>query len=235
MPITLPAHTRAGKLGEIRQRDQLPAVLYGHGITNQSLALDRKKFSQVFKATGHTTLINLVIGEEGSVQEHAVLIREVQIPPVRGNILHVDFYQVRLEEDTEAAVPLVFIGTSSAVKDQGGILVRNMDEIKVAALPADLPHTIEVDISPLAAFDEPIRIKDLSVSDKVKILHEAEDVVAIVQAPRSEEELEAELAEEIKEDVSSVEGVADKPAEEVTPESQAGEEKSAEEKTEKQS
>lgn len=211
--LTLSARPRQGTNTALRRDGALPAVLYGHGLKNQSLALDHKAFLKVFKDSGHTSLVSLTLGSpDETATTHPVLIKEVQLHPVRGHILHVDLYQVRMDEVIHAQVPLTFIGVAPAVKDQGGVLVRNMDEVSLEALPADLPHDIEIDISLLAAFDQPIRIKDIKVSAQVNLLEDPDSVVAIVQAPRSEEELEAELSEEAKEDVSSVEGVADKPA-----------------------
>jgi large subunit ribosomal protein L25 len=188
-------------------------VLYGHGQENQHMALDQKTFTKVFKEAGYTTLIDLAVADSPHASQ-PVLVREVQIHPLRGHIMHVDLYRVKMDEVIRARVPLTFTGEAPAVKDLGGVLVRNLDEVELEAKPADLPHDISVDISSLAEFDAPMHVQDLKVSDKVKLLHEPDDVVALVQAPRSAEELEAELAEEVTEDVSSVEGVAEKPQEE---------------------
>lgn len=199
----LEATARQGKSSALRSQDIIPAVLYGHGIKSQVLQVDQRTFARVLKEAGHTSLINLSVG----TTKHTVLIREVQLHPVKNSLLHVDFYQVRLDEKITAHVPLNFTGESPAVKDQGGVLVRNLDELELEALPQDLPHDIKVDISILKTFDEPIRIADLKLPQGVELLHEPEEVIALVQPPRTEEELEAELAEEVTEDVEGVEGV----------------------------
>jgi large subunit ribosomal protein L25 len=92
------------------------------------------------------------------------------------------------------------------VKAHGGVLIKNMDEIPVKCLPADLPEKYEIDLSKLATFDDVIAVKDLKVSDKVEIMLEAETVIALVAAPRTEAEMES-LEQKVEEDVSKVAGV----------------------------
>jgi large subunit ribosomal protein L25 len=211
--LQLKATEREGTAHAIRRRGSIPAVLYGHTQESRPLALDQKTFTRIFRQAGYTTLIDLAFADEGDKAAHTVLVREVQVHPLRGSIMHVDLYQVRLDEAIRARVPLSFVGEAPAVKDLGGVLVRNLDEIELEAKPADLPHDISVDISALTEFDVAIHVKDLKVPAKVTLLHQPEEVVALVQAPRTAEELEADLAQEVTEDVQSVEGVEDKPAE----------------------
>lgn len=216
----LEATARQGKSSALRNQDITPAVLYGRGIKSQALQVDSKAFAKVLKAAGRTSLINLSLGSA----KHAVLVREVQLHPVRGNMLHVDFYQVRMDEKISAHVPLIFTGESSAVKDRGGVLVRNMDEVELEALPQDLPHDIKVDISVLSEFDRPVRVADLKLPKGINLFHEPDEVIALVQPPRTEEELEAELAEEVTEDVEGVEGVKEEEAAEAAEGEEAAEE-----------
>lgn len=199
---TLPASTRTASAKIIRRSQTLPAVLYGHGIENRLIQIDSLAFQRVFQAAGQTSLIELTIDN----QLHTVLIRDVQHHPVKDTPLHVDFYQVRLDEAIQARVPLLFTGESKAIKDLGGVLIRNIDEVEVEALAQDLPHVIEVDISKLREFNQAIHVADLALPHGVKVLHESAEVVALVQAPRTEEEL-AELTEEVKEEVTAVEGI----------------------------
>ena len=128
-----------------------------------------------------------------------------------------------MDEEIEAKVELEFVGESPAVKELGGILIKNMDEIEVKCLPGDLPPKIEVDISRIKNFEDYIYVKDLPVSDKVELLADSENVVAMVTEPRSEEEL-AELETEVKEDVTKVEGVV---KEEKSSSDESSEDKSA--------
>ncbi|MAF80993.1 50S ribosomal protein L25 [bacterium] len=180
----------------------VPAVLYGHGIENQTLAVDKRAFDKLFTAAGHTTLVTLTVDKK----DHNVLIREIQRHAVHDWVLHADFYQVRMDEKVTADVPLVFSGESPAVKDLGGVLVRTADKVSVEALPADLPRDVIVDITALTDFETVIKISDLPIAKGVQVLRDADDAVASVQPPRTEAELE-ELSEEVTEDVEGVEGV----------------------------
>ena len=137
-----------------------------------------------------------------------VIIYDIQEDPVKGNIIHVDFFQVRMDEEIETDVELVYIGEEDApaVKELGGVLVKNMDNVTVKCLPAYLPSEITVDVSSLQTFEDRILVKDLKVSEKVEIDSDPETVVALVSPPRSEEDLE-KLEEKIDADVSKVEGV----------------------------
>jgi large subunit ribosomal protein L25 len=179
--------------------------VYGHKIANQSVAVNSREFLKVYAKAGSTTLVNLDV--DGTM--HNVLIREVQLHPVRDHVLHVDFYQVRMDEALEADVPLKFTGEAPAVKDLGGVFVRNMDSVSVKSLPQDLPSEIEVDITKLAQFNDVVHVSDLKLPEGVSLLAKDTDVVALIQAPRSEAEL-ASLKEEITEDVASIEATAEK-------------------------
>jgi len=198
------AKKRDGKAGASRQAEQVPAVLYGHGIENVSVAVDAKKFGQVWHRAGNTSLVELDVDGK----EHNVLIREVQLHPVHDHVMHVDFYQVRMDKVVRAQVPLVLTGEAGAVRDLGGVLVRSMDTVEVEALPKDLPHDIKVDISVIDDFEKVIHVSDLPLPEGVTALAEPNEVITLVQAPRTEEELE-ELSEEVTEDIEGVEGVAE--------------------------
>lgn len=200
----------------LRRAGDVPAVLYGFGLDNQTIEVNQKTFLKLFKEAGKTSLVNLVIegsGKDKAQTEHTVLIREVQLHPLKNNVLHIDFFQVDMKKAIRTDVPLTFIGESPAVKDKGGVLIRSHDTVDLEALPKDLPHDIEVDISIIDDFEKIIHIKDLTLPDGVKLHHEQDDVIALVQPPRTEEELE-KLTEETEEDVEGVEGVKDEEEEE---------------------
>lgn len=137
-----------------------------------------------------------------------VLIHDVAYNPLSEQILHIDFYQVKMDEKIKAKVPLVFLGESEAVKGEGGILIKNIQEIEIEALPADLPHHIDVDISGLKTFEDKILIKDLALPPNIKIQAEPEEIIASVVPPRSDEELAA-LEGKVEEKVEEVKVVGE--------------------------
>ena len=186
-----------------RREGLVPAVVYGRGLQAESLWVNRLDLERLLKKSGESTVIDLLIdGKNG----RNVIIYEIQRDPVTDKYTHVDFFQVRMDEEIETEVELNFVGESPAVKEQGGILVKNISEITVKCFPGDLPSEINVAISVLKTFDDRICIKDLKISPKVKIDLEPETVVALVEEPRSEAEL-AGLSEKVEADVAKVEGV----------------------------
>lgn len=212
-PLAITAEQRSGKANRLRHQDLVPGVVYGHGIKNIDIAVNARAMAKLFSVAGHTTLIDLDV--EG--KKHNVLIREIQFHPVRGSLDHVDFYQVRLDEEISADVSLDYVGESTAVKDMGGVLIRNLDTVEIKALPQNLPHNIKVDVSVITQFDKPIRIADLILPAGVAVINEPDEVIALVQPPRTEEELKS-LEEEVKEDVESVEETKEKTEEEASDE-----------------
>ncbi|MEX0930836.1 MAG: 50S ribosomal protein L25, partial [Candidatus Paceibacterota bacterium] len=186
--FTLKIQDRSEKPGVVRRNGFIPGILYGHNLkANKNIQVVSLEFSKVLREAGHSSLVTLDTEKDG---QHTVIIRDVQLHPVKGNIVHADFYQVRLDQEITADIPLHFVGESPAVKDLGGVFIRNIDEIEVEALPQDLPPEIEVDISVLKDFDSIIHVSDLNLPKGVTALNEDEDVIALVQAPRTEAELE---------------------------------------------
>lgn len=180
--------TSLGKQVKIaRAAGILPAVVYGEALPTQSISVPYREFEKVYKAAGESTLVRLDVAGK----PHNVLIHDIAFDPITGKPMHADFYAVRMDKALRARVPLEFIGESSAVKNEGGILVKVAHELEVEALPQDLPHTLVVDLGVLTAFDSRILLKDIVAPSGVKILGSSEEVVAIVNAPRSDEELAA--------------------------------------------
>jgi large subunit ribosomal protein L25 len=189
----------------LRGQRQIPAIMYGHGIDAQSIVLQSIAFEKLYEQAGESSLIDLVIEGQEPLQ---VLIHDVQRDPLDHAISHVDFFHVRMDEKLRAEIQLVFEGEAPAVKELGGIFVRNTEAFEVECLPKDLISEIIVNISSLKTFDDSIRVKDVSVPAAIQVLNNPEDVVVLVSEPRSQEELES-LNEAVVEDVSAVE-VAEK-------------------------
>ena len=185
----IPSHDLAAS----RAAGQVPAELYGHNIPNTHLWLEVGALEKVWRQAGESSIIDLAINE----QITPVLIYDYQKDPVSGDFLHVDFYQVKMDEEIETSIPLNFIGESSAVEAEGGILVKALSELEIACLPGDLVHEITVDISVLADFESVIKVKDLILPKGLMAKVDGEVVVAMVDRPRSAEELAA-LAGEVK-------------------------------------
>ncbi|MFA5029463.1 MAG: 50S ribosomal protein L25 [Patescibacteria group bacterium] len=184
------------KLFKLRQQDKIPAVIYGHGSENKSLELGYSFFSSLYQEAGENTIIDLVIDGGAPVK---ALIADVQYNPLSGRIQHVDFQTVKMDEKIHAHVSFEFIGECRLVKEEGGVLIHNLDEVEIYCLPGDLIHEIEIDLSVLKEFGDVIAVKDLKLSQKVEIIgHEPEDVIVTITRPREEkEEVVAAPAEEV--------------------------------------
>jgi large subunit ribosomal protein L25 len=206
-------------------------VVYGHGFPTRHLELEAGPFAKILASAGGSTLVNLTVDAESPVK---VLISEVQHDTRTGLPMHADFHQVSMTEKVTAEVSLAFIGESPAVKEQSGVLVRNIDHVRVEGLPGDLVPEISVDLASLVNFESRILVRDLPVPKGLTLMDPADEVVALVEPPRSEEEIAA-LSEKVEEKVEEV-GVVEKAKkeEEVEGEGEAAPETKAEKtKTEK--
>jgi len=193
------------KVKNLRKDGILPANIYGKKIKSQSVEVNLDEFAKVFKDAGETQVIELKLGRE----KRPVLIHNLQEDPVSDKIIHVDFLQVDLKEKVVAKVPVELTGESPSEKEGTGVVVLQVGEIEVEALPGDLPEKFEVDLSPLVKVDDAIYIKDVKVdAKKVVIKNEPEQIIVKVEEPKKEEE-QAPAPEVV------VEGEAPKEGEEV--------------------
>lgn len=196
------------KAQQVRNNGKIPAILYGRGNSNQVVAVDTQLFAKAFQRAGHSGLIELSVDDAKPVN---VLIQDVQTSHL-GRPLHIDFYQVKMDETIRTEVPLKIVGDAPGAFNLGGSLVQVLEEVEVEALPANLPNAIEVEVSGLEELESSLSVADLKAPDKVKILTDEHELVCRVESPRSEEELaelDAEMGEEVKpEDTENAEAEA---------------------------
>lgn len=190
-------------LDRSRKQGLVPVVMYGHGIEPQTFWVKYLDFSKMYDQAGESSILSL-IPENGKAAN--VIVHDVQLDPMTDRFSHVDFFQVRMDEELETHVPLEFVGEAPAVREMGGILVHPMEEILISCLPKDLPHSITVDLSVLKDFETHIQVKDLKIPAGVKVLVEEHATIALVEAPRTEAEMAA-LDEKVEADVTKVEGI----------------------------
>lgn len=182
-----PRNQLGRKVKAIRAAGFLPAVVYGDGVASQPIAVSNIEFERIYKLAGESSLIQLKVGEK----PYTVIIHEIAYDPLTDRPVHADFYAVRMDKILQIKVPLEFVGESAAVKNEGGVLIKVVHEIEIEAMPGDLPHALTVDLARLGALGDRILLKDIAAPAGVKILTPVEEVVVIVEAPRSEEELAA--------------------------------------------
>jgi large subunit ribosomal protein L25 len=190
--IAIKPRALTGKqVNRLRREGVLPGVVFGGHKDSTNVQTDQREFERGYRRWGNTTLVTLEGLTEG---EQPVLIHDVTRSTLTGRLLHVDFLRVSLTEKVHAEVPLHFVGESAAVKG-GGVLVHAKSEINVEAFPQDIPHAIEVDLSPLLEIDDSIYVRDLKVdASKVEILDEGDELIVRVVPVRIEEEAPAPAA-----------------------------------------
>jgi large subunit ribosomal protein L25 len=174
------------KVAQLRREGVLPGVVFGGRKDSTSVQTDLRSFERSYRRWGNTTLLSLE-GLDGDAIP--ALIHGVARDTMTGRLLHVDFQRVSLTEKTHAEVPLHFVHESPAVKTLGAVLVHARDHVTVEAFPQDIPHAIEVDLSPLIEIDDALYVRDL-VFDKttVSIVDDADELVVKAVPVRIEAE-----------------------------------------------
>jgi large subunit ribosomal protein L25 len=182
------------KVAYLRRDGQLPAVVYGRGVSSDNVSLDAHAFEQLRRHAGPNTLIDLSV--DGG-KATPILVHDVQLHRVTRVPLHADLYVVRMTEELTVDVPLVAEGTSEAIENAGGTLMRAIEHVRVRALPDHLPQSIHYSIESLRTFDDTIHVRDLEIPSDATLLTDLDEIVAKVLAPRVEEEVApvAEAAE----------------------------------------
>ncbi len=182
------------KVGALRRDGKLPGILYGYQIDSTPILMELREASRVLAHASSSQLITINLDGK----EFATLVREKQRDFIKGTLLHVDFQVVSLTEKIRTSVGIELSGTSPAVKDFNGVIVQELDEVEVEALPQDLPDKFVVDISGLTKIGDAVFVRDLNVPSSIEILNEPDEVVVIVTgaAPEiSEEEVSEEISE----------------------------------------
>ncbi|HEX7196975.1 MAG TPA: 50S ribosomal protein L25 [Candidatus Limnocylindria bacterium] len=195
LELTLDAREAQGKANKrLRREGFVPGVVYGKGEESTNVQVEAKTFETLYRAAGKTSVVKFRL--PGASRATSGFIKSVQRHPLSGRALHVDYFLVNLNVEMEVDVPLVFSGEAPAVEETGGTLLHNVSNIRVKALPADIPHEIPVDVSVLRSLDVAIHVRDLSLNrDLVTVVTDGETLVATVVPPRVEEEPEPVVAE----------------------------------------
>ena len=203
------------KVRNLRKQGKIPAVVYGAGDKGALLQIEARDFEKVFREAGESSLVELEIGQD----RKNVLIHEVAFDPIKDTPVHVDFLEVRMDKPIRVKVPLIFEGESPAVKNLGGVLVKVRHELEVEALPKELPHEIKVDLGQLQNLEDKFMVSDLKLPPGVKVFADKDEVLALAETPRVEEEVSEaapslESIEVIGKKKEKTEEVVETPAEE---------------------
>jgi len=186
MAITLKVEKRDIKadVNELRKAGKIPAVFYGKKEASTPISIASVDFIKAYKHAGESTVVIL----KGEGIEVESLIHDIDLHPVTNKPLHADFYVFEKGKKIKVGVPLEFVGVAPAIKELGGSLVKVLYDLEIEALPKDLPHKIEVDISPLVDFKSTIKASDIKLPEGVALAVKPEEIVASAAEPKAEEE-----------------------------------------------
>ncbi len=198
--------TSPRKAKETKKEGFIPAVYYGTHAASTPIFVDTIEFNKVLASAGESSSVTLVT-EHGN---ETAMIQDVQVHPVKGNVIHADFYVLEKGQKVHVKTPIVFVGEAPAVKS-GGVLVKVMQELSVEGDSAKLPHEFTVDISALVDSKSVIHVSDIKLPSGVELYHiSGTDVVASISAAE-------ELGEIAQVDLSTIEVEAKGKKEEETP------------------
>ena len=206
---------RMGKSGarEIRKEGNIPAVLYGKGTDTISLVINPSELKEALStAAGENTLLEIRVKDGEEDIKKLSLLREIQYDFLTSKPIHLDFQALDMNQKITVSVPVQIEGKSIGVKE-GGILEEILREISVECLPADIPNSFNVDVSELEV-GHSIHVNILEIKEGISILHEPEDTIVTVLAPKVEV-VEVEEVEE-EEGAEGAEGAEDAASQEET-------------------
>jgi large subunit ribosomal protein L25 len=166
----------------VRKTGMVPAAVYGAGKDPVAVTVDPKAVSKILRSeSGHNTIFDLAVN--GGAEK--VMIVDWQYEPLKGKLLHVDLKRIAMDKVLRVSVPVVLKGVPEGVKTEGGILEQLIREVEIECLPADIPKSIEADVTALK-HGENVRVKDLPHGDKVKFLTDEDQMVAHVTHVKEE-------------------------------------------------
>jgi large subunit ribosomal protein L25 len=196
--LTAEKRTVTGKhVSQLRRQGWVPGVMYGHGYESVALQFEAHNLTRLLSHVGSSQLIGISI--KGAKEPEMALVRDVQRDPIRGDLLHVDFYRVQMTERLRAEIPLVMEGVSPVVTRNEGMLLQGLSAVEVECLPADLVDAIAVDLTDLVALDQAIHVRDLAIPAGIELLTDLDELVVRVTALAAEEEIVEEVAPEAAE------------------------------------
>lgn len=195
--------TGKGVARRLRLQGRVPAILYGKG--NTKISLDARETQKILSNYGVNRLLQLQLKKGKKSTEYPVLIKEVQVNPVRGDLLHLDLFEVSLDHKINISIPVVLIGQEER-PDDGLLVEQQAFEVEISCLPTQIPEKIEVDVSALT-LNKPIVAGDLTPPEGVEFVTPMDETLVVASVPRLEvEEVEEEEAEAAEGEVAMEEG-----------------------------
>lgn len=183
--------TGKGAARRLRSSGFIPGILYGAGTEPCSIKVEKKSAENIIrKLESHNVMADLILQRgENKTETIKTLVKDIQADAIRGDVLHLDFYRIRMDEAIRMEVPIHITGTAPGL-EKGGILEQELREIVVQALPDKIPSSIVVDVSKLDIGDA-IVVKDISLPEGIEVVEAGERTIVTILAPKVEKVEEA--------------------------------------------
>jgi len=196
--------TGKGAARKLRQNEQIPAIFYGPDTEPIKLTINYPELEGIVKkGEGENIILDLKITSEEGSETKKVILKELQVVPVKDTFIHADFYEISMDKEITVDIPIHLVNTPVGVT-LGGILQQIRRELTVTCLPDKLVDSLEVDVSELEIGDS-VHIKDIEIPEGISCADEAHLTVAVLAAPSVKEEEEVE-EEELEEGAEGAEG-----------------------------
>ena len=176
--------TGKGAARSLRREGKVPGVIYGHGREAEAVTIDKSALNKtLFGISAGTTILDVAVDGRAPVK---ALIREIQRDSLRpAEIIHLDLYEVRSDEEITLAVPIRLIGIPDGVRNFGGVLDHVLRELEVEVLPSNIPDHVDLDVTALT-IGHSLFVRDVKV-ENAKVLNDPDTPICTVVAPRTEE------------------------------------------------
>lgn len=193
MNIELRTGVGSNKVNKLRAKNLIPGIIYKRGAETLNVQVSESEFRKVYREAGTTSMIDL----ELDGKTHPVIIKDLQMHPVKNQFVHIDFQELNMDEKIRVLIPINLINRDN-IQLQPSVLTQLLNEVEVECLPGDIPTTADVDVMDMD-FIDPLFVKDLDIAsnEAITILAELDTVVCTLSEPSLEEELDEELEEEM--------------------------------------
>ncbi len=169
----------------LRRNEMVPAIVYGGKKEPRVIAVDPKLLLKILRSeAGANTIFQLNL--KGTDQRRHVMIKEYQVDPIKGSLLHVDLVRIQMDEVIEVMVPIRIVGEAVGVKVDGGVLDHVHRDVRIESLPANIREHIDIDVRPLKIGDTR-RVSDIPQSDRFEIMSDPEQILVVISAPTKDE------------------------------------------------
>lgn len=191
-PVITAEKYTAGTAKAVRAEGRVPAAVYGQSKETQNISIDKQDFRRLYRKVGKAMLAEIEFGGKNI----PVLVHIVDLHPISGDPVHVDFHAVDMNKEVHATVPVHLNGTAPAVKLLGGTLTTMTDQVEIKCLPKNLIASVEASLEKLETFHDHITVADLVFPEGITVLTTEDNIVASVSAPRTSSASEETTEEE---------------------------------------